>query len=82
MVSGTLSQNGVQYSGSWTQSVTGANMVLQTPSGDQAALGTTHLGTYARYVIAGTYELMYEFSGGSFQIPYNTMADLGCYGVP
>ena len=37
---------------------------------------------YARYVIAGTYELMYEFSNGSFQIPYNTMADLGCYTVP
>jgi hypothetical protein len=81
MVSGTLSQAGIPYP--LTGNAT-ANLVLQTASGDKVTLGSTYLGTYARYVIAGTYELMYEFSAGSFgpAVLFNTLGDLGCYSVP
>jgi len=33
-------------------------------------------------VITGTYELIYGAQVVSFGIPTNTLADLGCYGVP
>ena len=81
MVSGTLSQNGLQYPGGG--SVT-ANLILQSASGDKATLGSTYSPTYARYVIAGTYELFYSYSVNlsAFGIPLNKLGDLGCYRVP
>jgi hypothetical protein len=79
VVSGTISQLGVQISGS-TSKV--ANLILQTASGDKASLGSTFSTTYARYVIAGTYELMYLAQVVNLGIPANTLGDLGCYGVP
>jgi hypothetical protein len=78
MVSGTISQLGAQISGSPSK---GANLILQTTSGDKASLGSTASTTYARYVIAGTYKLMYS-AQVNFGLPTNTLGDLGCYGVP
>ena len=79
MVSGTLSQNGLQYPGGG--SVT-ANLILQSASGDKATLGSTYSPTYVRYVIAGTYELFYSVNLGAVGIPFNKLGDLGCYRVP
>ena len=80
MVSGTLSQNGLQYPGGG--SVT-ANLILQSASGDKATLGSTYSPTYARYVIAGTYELYsYSVNLSAFGILLNKLGDLGCYRVP
>jgi len=78
-VSGTISLLGVQISGSPSKV---ANLVLQTASGDKASLGSTFSTTYSRYVIAGTYELMYSAQTASFGIPTNTLGDLGCFRVP
>ena len=80
MVSGTISQLGVQSSGNPGAK---ASLILQTASGDKASLGSAFSTTYARYVIAGTYELMYSAQQAvNFGIPRNTLGDLGCYGVP
>lgn len=79
MVSGTISQLGVQISGNPGAK---ASLILQTASGDKASLGSMFSATYARYVIAGTYELMYSAQFVSFGIPTNTLGDLGCYRVP
>jgi hypothetical protein len=80
MVSGTISQLGVQSSGTPSKA---AILILQTASGDKASLGSAFSTTYARYVIAGTYELMYSAQQAvNFGIPRNTLGDLGCYGGP
>jgi hypothetical protein len=80
MVSGTISQLEVQSSGTPSKA---AILILQTASGDKASLGSAFSTTYARYVIAGTYELMYSAQQAvNFGIPRNTLGDLGCYGVP
>ena len=60
-----------------------AILIVQTASGDKASLGSLFSATYARYVIAGTYELMYSAQQAvDFGIPTNTLGDLGCYRVP
>ena len=80
MVSGSISQLGVQSSGTPSKV---AILILQTASGDKASLGSAFSTSYARYVIAGTYELMYSAQQAvNFGIPRNTLGDLGCYGVP
>lgn len=79
MVSGAITVDGVQMSGN-PDAVD--NLVLQSASGDKATLGNTFSATYARYVIAGTYELMSEVNEIGLQIPDNTQGDLGCYSVP
>jgi hypothetical protein len=79
MVSGTLSQNGVPNTGGGSAT---ANLILQSASGDKATLGSTYTPTYARYVVAGTYELFYSINQSAFGIPLNKLGDLGCYGVP
>ena len=78
-VSGMLSQNGTPYPVSGNPI---ARLYLETASGDKALIGNTFTGMYAAYVIAGTYDLVYDFYSGELGIPYNTTADLGCYGVP
>jgi hypothetical protein len=79
-VSGAITVNGMQSSGN-PNAV--ANLVLQNASGDKALLGNTFGATYGRYVIPGTYELMYENqTAGGISPADNMMGDLGCYGVP
>jgi hypothetical protein len=79
-VSGAITVNGTQGSGN-PNAV--ANLVLQNASGDKALLGNTFGATYGRYVIPGTYELMYENqTAGGISPADNMMGDLGCYGVP
>ena len=78
MVSGAISQNGVQISSMPSEI---AYLILQNASGDKAQIGSTFSATYARSVIAGTYELMYAVQVVSYGIATNTLADLGCYGV-
>ncbi len=79
MVSGTIVASDAQISGNANAI---ANLILQTASGDQALIGNTFSGTYARYVIGGTYDLIYAAKVATFGIPTNTLADLGCYAVP
>ena len=79
MVSGAITQLGQSISGRPGEI---GNLTLQAPTGDKAVIGSTFSATYSRHVIAGTYELMYGAQVVSFGIPTNTLADLGCYGVP
>jgi hypothetical protein len=79
MVSGMISVNGMQMPGNPNAL---ADLILQAASGDKANLGSTYSATYARLVIAGTYELMYEINERGLGIPDNTLGDLGCYNVP
>jgi hypothetical protein len=79
MVSGNLTQAGNPYPIGVNTNV---SLVLQTANGDRVNLANTRYGTYSSNVIAGTYELMYEYNTGSVSIPNNTFGDLGCYSVP
>lgn len=79
MVSGTITQLGQSISGRPSEI---AYLTLQAASGDKALIGSTFSATYSRYVIPGTYELMYGAHVVDFGIPTNTLADLGCYPVP
>jgi hypothetical protein len=82
MVSGTLTHDGgVAFPGVGLTTPVGY-LDLQTAAGDKLVLGNTALGMYTRYVIPGTYELIYSLHSAGFGIPSNTAADLGCYGVP
>lgn len=78
-VSGTFSQGGMPVSSSPNAN---GNIFLQNASGDRASLGSTFAGTYTRVLIPGTYHAYWTINMRGFGVPFNTLADLGCFTVP
>jgi hypothetical protein len=78
-VSGIFSQNGAPLTNN-----TGANgnIFIQNASGDRASLGNTYAGTYTRLLIPGSYEAYWSIRDRGSGVPFNILADLGCFTVP
>jgi hypothetical protein len=79
MVSGTFSLGGTPITGSSTSY---GNIFIQNAGGDRASLGTTFSGTYTRLLIPGSYRAYWSINMGGVGVPYNVLADLGCFAVP